>query len=91
MTRGSGNGRWDLIPNWVSEALAFHADGRPLGRVRSGRPPEAVVDPMAPVVVAFQGMVQDGFGERGRPVSAVYGERVLSLVPGRKVHVAARR
>ena len=88
MTRGSEDGRWDLIPNWVSEALAFHTDGRPLGRVRSGRPPEAKVDPMAPVVVAFQGMVQDGFGERGRPVSAVYGERVLSLVPGRKVHVA---
>ncbi len=88
MTRGSEDGRWDLIPNWVSEALAFHTDGRPLGRVRSGRPPEAAVDPLAPVVVAFQGMVQDGFGERGRPVSAVYGERILSLVPGRKVHVA---
>ena len=88
MTRGSEDGHWDLIPNWVSEALAFHTDGRPLGRVRPGRPPEAVVDRLAPVVVAFQGMVQDGFGERGRPVSAVYGERILSLVPGRKVHVA---
>jgi len=88
MAHRSEAGPWDLIPNWVSEALAFHTDGRPLGRVRSGSPPEAVVDPMAPVVVAFQGMVQDGFGERGRPVSAVYGERVLSLVPGRKVHVA---
>jgi hypothetical protein len=88
MTRGSEDGHWDLIPNWVSEALAFHTDGRPLGRVRSGRPPEATVDPLAPVVVAFQGMIQDGLGERGRPVSAVYGERILSLVPGRRVHVA---
>ncbi len=88
MTHGSDDGRWDLIPNWVGEALAFHVDGRPLGRVRSGRPPDSSVDAMAAVVVAFQGMIQDALGERGRPVSAVYGERVLSLVPGRLVHVA---
>jgi hypothetical protein len=80
---------WGLIPNWVGEALAFHIDGRPLARVRSGHPPQVEVDPMAPVVIAFQGMVQDALGDRGRPVSAVYGERVLSLVPGRLVHVAA--
>jgi hypothetical protein len=44
---------------------------------------------MVPDVIAFQGMIQDALGDRGRPVSAVYGERVLSLVPGSLVHVAA--
>ena len=78
----------DLIPNWVGEALAFHRDGRPIGRLRAGGAPESLVDPPAPVVIAFHGMIQDALGERGRPVSAVYGERVLSLVPGRLVHVA---
>jgi hypothetical protein len=82
-------GEWDLIPNWVSEALAFHSDGRPMGRLVTGGMPEANVDPMRPEVIAFQGMVQDALGERGRPVTAVYGEKVLSLVPGRLVHVAA--
>ncbi|UCC93907.1 MAG: hypothetical protein JSW25_04355, partial [Thermoplasmata archaeon] len=79
---------WGLIPNWVGEAIALHVDGRPMARVRSGRPPEAEVDTMDPVVIAFQGMVQDALGDRGRPVSAVYGERVFSLVPGQRVHVA---
>jgi len=79
---------WGLIPNWVGEALAFHTDGRPLARVRSGGSPELEVDPMAPVVIAFQGMVEDALGDRGRPVSAVYGEKVLSLVPGSLAHVA---
>jgi hypothetical protein len=88
MKEGDGSGTWDLIPNWVGEALAFHPDGRPLARVRSGKPPEPRVDPMDPVVIAFQGMVQDALGEWVRPVSAVYGERVLSLVPGERVHVA---
>ena len=68
--------------------MAFHIDGRPLGRAVSGRSPETHVDPLSPIVVAFQGMIQDALGERGRPVSAVYGEKVLSLVPGRHVHVA---
>ena len=82
------DGPWALIPNWVGEAIAFHTDGRPIARVRSGRPPESEVDPMSPVVIAFQGMVQDALGDRGRPVSAVYGEKVLSMVPGKRVHVA---
>lgn len=88
MNDGDTGDAWGLIPNWVEEALALHADGRPLARLRHGHPPEAEVDPMSPVVIAFQGMVQDALGDRGRPVSAVYGERVLSLVPGRLVHVA---
>ena len=88
MTDADAEDPWGLIPNWVGEALALHADGRPIARVRSGMPPEEEVDPMSPVVIAFQGMVQDQLGERGRPVSAVYGEKVLSLVPGQRVHVA---
>ncbi len=75
--------------NWVAEAHALRADGRPMvtvlpdGRVRS--PPDA----LSPVVIALQGMVQDRLPERGRPVSAVYGERVLAIVPGPGVHVGA--
>lgn len=88
MSEGDKDDPWGLIPNWVGEAIAFHVDGRPMARVRSDRPPETEVDPMDPVVIAFQGMVQDSLGDRGRPVSAVYGERVLSLVPGQRVHVA---
>ena len=88
MTDRDEDDPWGLIPNWVGDAIALHADGRPLTRVRSGRPPETEVDPMDPVVIAFSGMVQDSLGDRGRPVSAVYGERVLSLVPGQRVHVA---
>jgi hypothetical protein len=44
---------------------------------------------MDPAVIAFQGMIQDALGDRGRPVSAIYGEKVLSMVPGRRVHLAA--
>jgi hypothetical protein len=87
MTDRDVAGPWGLIPNWVGEALAFHTDGRPMARVRAGKPPETEVDPMSPVVIAFQGMVQDALGDRGRPVSAVYGEKVMSLVPGDRVHV----
>ncbi len=89
MSPGTAEGHWDLVNNWVSEALAFHPDGRPLGRYQTGSAPQTRVDPMAPDVIAFQGMIQDALGDRGRPVSAVYGERVLSMVPGRLVHVAA--
>lgn len=88
MDPSGGERAWDLIPNWVGQVLAYHPDGRPMARLRSGRAPELPVDPMDPVVIAFQGMVQDALGRRGRPVSAVYGEKVLSLVPGRVVHVA---
>jgi hypothetical protein len=88
MTDRDAEEPWSLIPNWVGEALAFHTDGRPMARLRAGRVPETAVDPMSPVVIAFQGMVQDALGDRGRPVSAVYGEKVLSMVPGQRVHVA---
>lgn len=77
-----------LITNWVGRALAIGADGRPLADLHHGGSPGTRVDPLDPVVIAFQGMVQDALGRRGRPVSAVYGEKVLSLVPGRAAHVA---
>jgi hypothetical protein len=88
MSNVTANDGWDLIPNWVGEVIAFHPDGRPLARLRSGKRPEVEVDPLSATVIAFQGMIADYLGERGRPVSAVYGEKVLSLVPGDRVHVA---
>jgi hypothetical protein len=75
--------------NWVAEAHALRADGRPIVMVLPDGRARAPPDPMSPVVIALQGMVQDRLPERGRPVSAVYGERVLALVPGRGVHVGA--
>jgi len=75
--------------NWVAEAHALRADGRPLVTVLPDGRARAPPDAMSPVVIALQGMVQDRLPERGRPVSAVYGERVLALVPGRGVHVGA--
>lgn len=88
---GAGEGR--LHPNWVAEAHALDARGRPLASVRAdagaSRAVAVAPDPMSAAVITLQGMVQDGLGGRTRPVSAVFGERVLALVPGRWVHVGA--
>jgi hypothetical protein len=80
---------WELVPNWVREAYAFYPDGRPLGMVASGGSPRGDVEPLSPTIIALQSMIQDRLGERGRPVSSVYGEHILALVPGRRVHVGA--
>ena len=79
----------ELHPSWVGEAYAFHPDSRALCRAAHGGAFTLSPDSLSPVVIAFQGMVQDGLMRRGRPVSAVYGERVLALVPGRLAHVGA--
>jgi hypothetical protein len=79
----------ELHPNWVGEAYAFFPDSRALCRAGPGGALTLSPDPLSPVVIAFQGMVQDGLMRRARPVSAVYGERVLALVPGRLAHVGA--
>jgi len=79
----------ELHANWVGEAYAFHPDSRALCRVGRGGALSLSPDLLSPVVIAFQGMVQDGLMRRARPVSAVYGERVLALVPGRLAHVGA--
>jgi len=79
----------ELHPSWVGEAFALHPDSRALCRAGPGGAFTLSPDLLSPVVIAFQGMVQDGLMRRGRPVSAVYGERVLALVPGRLAHVGA--
>ena len=79
----------ELHPNWVGESYAFHPGSRALCRAGGGGAFTVEVDPLSPAVIAFQGMIQDGLMRRARPVSAVYGERVLALVPGPLAHVGA--
>ncbi|UCC93315.1 MAG: fibronectin type III domain-containing protein, partial [Thermoplasmata archaeon] len=78
-----------LLPYIVEEVFVVYADGRMITSCAREECGTADADLMSGMLIAIQGLIQDGLESGGRLESIKYGENLISLASGDHVVVAA--